>query len=105
MDPLTGRDHYLTESTPDEAQAQKILTRLLSTVDEQRNPRTEATLGAALEAWLRTHEAEATTLEGYRGYRRTIEPALADVPIAKITPQVPMSTWGRRPTELSSATP
>jgi integrase len=89
VDPLTGKDHYLTESTPDEAQAQKILTRLLATVDDHRNPRTKATLGAALEAWLRTHDAEATTLEGYHGYiRRTIEPALADVPIAKITPQV-----------------
>ena len=47
VDPLTGKDHYLTESTRDEGQAQKILTRLLAQVDEQRNPRTKATLGAA----------------------------------------------------------
>ncbi len=39
IDPLTGKDHYLTEPTTSEAQAQKILTRLLGTVDEQRNPR------------------------------------------------------------------
>ncbi|MDN5750932.1 MAG: site-specific integrase, partial [Pseudonocardia sp.] len=58
VDPLTGKDHYLTESTRDEREAQKILTRLLGQVDEQRNPRTKATLGAALDAWLRTHEAE-----------------------------------------------
>jgi integrase len=89
VDPLTGKDHYLTESTRDEREAQKILTRLLGQVDEQRNPRTRATLGAALNAWLRTHEAEETTLDGYRGYvRRTIEPALGAVPLAKITPQV-----------------
>ena len=76
--------NYLTESTTDEAEAQKILTRFLAQVDEQRNPRTKATLGAALEAWLRTHEAEETTLDGYRGYvRRTIEPALGDVPMAR----------------------
>src|SRR3954447_419976 len=88
VDPRTGKDHYLTESTRDEGQAKKILTRLLAQVDEQRNPRTKATLGAALAAWLRTHEAEETTLDGYRGYvRRTIEPALGAVPIAKITPQ------------------
>src|SRR6476660_483773 len=88
-DPLTGKPNYLTESTPDEAQAQKILTRLLAQVDDQRNPRTKATMGAVLDAWLRTHEAEETTLDGYRGYvRRTIEPALGAVPIAKITPQV-----------------
>ena len=89
VDPLTGKDHYLTESTRDEGQAQKILTRLLAQVDERRNPRTRATLGAALEAWLRTHEAEESTLDGYRGYvRRTIEPGLATVPLAKLTPQV-----------------
>jgi integrase len=89
VDPLTGKGHYLTESTRDEREAQKILTRLLNQVDERRNPRTRATLGAALEAWLRTHEAEETTLDGYRGYvRRTIEPALGTVPIAKITAQV-----------------
>ena len=89
VDPLTGKDNYLTESTRDEGQAQKILTRLLAQVDEQRNPRTKATLGAALDAWLRTHEAEETTLDGYRGYvRRTIEPGLATVPLAKLTAQV-----------------
>ncbi len=89
VDPLTGKDHYLTESTRDETEAQKILTRLLAAVDEHRNPRTKATLGAAVESWLRTHEAEETTLAGYRGYvRRTILPALGELPIAKITPQV-----------------
>jgi integrase len=88
-DPLTGKPNYLTESTRDEAQAQKILTRLLAQVDEQRNPRTKATMGAALEAWLRTHEGEETTLDGYRGYvRRTIEPGLGSVPLAKVSAMV-----------------
>jgi integrase len=88
-DPLTGKPNYLTESTPDEAQAQKILTRLLAQIDEQRSPRTKASMGAVLNAWLRTHEAEETTLDGYRGYlRRTIEPALGPVPLAKVTAQV-----------------
>jgi integrase len=58
-------------------------------VDDQRNVRTRATLGAALESWLRTHEAEESSLDGYRGYiRRTIEPALGNVPIGKVTAQV-----------------
>ena len=61
VDPLTGKDHYLTESTRDDTEAQKILTRLLAAVDERRNPRTKATLGAAVELWLRTLEAEETT--------------------------------------------
>ncbi len=90
VDPLTGKDHYLTESTHDEGQAQKILTRLLGAVDEQRNPRTKTTLGAALDAWMRTHEAEETTLDDYRGYlRRTAAPALGKVALAKFTPQEP----------------
>jgi integrase len=56
VDPLTGKDHYLTESTRDETEAQKILTRLLAAVDERRNPRTKATLGAVVASWLRAHE-------------------------------------------------
>ncbi|WP_253258314.1 site-specific integrase [Pseudonocardia sp. N23] len=86
---MTGKPNYLTESTRDEREAQKILTRLLGTVDEQRNPRTKATFGTALTSWLRTHEAEASTMEGYRGYvRRVIDPRLGHVPIAKVTTQV-----------------
>ncbi len=62
---------------------------MLAQVDEQRNSRTKATMSAALEAWLRTYEAEETTLDGYRGYlRRTIEPALGSVPLAKVSAQV-----------------
>ncbi len=89
IDPLTGKGHYLTESAADEPKARKVLTRLLAQVDEHRNARTRATLATALETWLRTHEAEASTLDGYRGYvRRTIAPALGDVALGKITPQL-----------------
>jgi hypothetical protein len=62
---------------------------VLAQVDEGRNARTNAALGVALDAWLRTHEAEESTLEGYRGYiRRTIRPALGEVPIGKVSPQL-----------------
>jgi integrase len=89
VDPLTGKAHYLTESTPSEAQARKILTRLLGQVDERRNARTKATLATALDAWLRVHEAEESTLRSYDRYgRRYIKPALGDVPVGKITAQV-----------------
>jgi integrase len=88
-DPVTGRPHYLTESTQDEKQAATIMRRLLTEVDEQRNPRTKATLGAALDAWLRVHEAEENTLKGYEVYvRRHIKPALGAVPISKINAQM-----------------
>ena len=89
IDPLTGGQHYLTASTTSEREARKILTRLQAEVDQQRNARTKATFGAALDAWLRVHEIEATTRRSYEGYiRRYIRPTLAQVPISKVTPLV-----------------
>jgi integrase len=89
IDPLTGRELRLVESTTDKREAPKILTRLLAQVDERRNVRTKATLGYTLDAWLRMHDGEETTRAGYRGYiDRTIRPALGDVPIAKISAHV-----------------
>jgi len=89
VDPLTGRELRLVESAADETSAKRILNRLVAQVEEQEHARTRATLGAALDAWLRLHEAEETTLDGYRGYvERTIKPALGDVSIGKITAQV-----------------
>ncbi|MFD2079112.1 Phage integrase family protein [Actinopolymorpha cephalotaxi] len=35
-DPLTGKDSYLTESTKDAREAERIRTRLLAQVDQQR---------------------------------------------------------------------
>ncbi|HWE90839.1 MAG TPA: hypothetical protein VG317_15380 [Pseudonocardiaceae bacterium] len=61
--PLTGRRHYLNGSTTDEAEAERILTRLLAQVDAQRHARTNATLRYAIEEWLRVHELEPTTRE------------------------------------------
>jgi len=37
--PVTGKRNYLTESTRDEKQAERILRRLLNEVEEQRNAR------------------------------------------------------------------
>ena len=85
-DPLTGRPHYLTESTRDRKQAERILRRLLTEVDEQGATRTKATLASALDAWLRVHDGEANTRRGYEAnVRRYIGPALGDVPLGKIT--------------------
>ena len=66
VDPLTGKDRYIRESARDEREADKIRTRLLAQVDQQRVTATKATLGYVLDAWLEVHEAEASTLDGYR---------------------------------------
>ncbi|GAA2755894.1 tyrosine-type recombinase/integrase [Actinopolymorpha rutila] len=89
VDPLTGKDSYLTESTKDERQVEKIRTRLLAQVDQQRQATTKASLAYVLDSWLDVHEAEPTTLAGYRRAAETrIKPALGRVPIAKLTPRV-----------------
>jgi integrase len=88
-DPLTGKDIYLSESTRDEKQVEKIRTRLLAQVDQQRQAATKATLAHVMDAWLKVHDADPTTLAGYRrAVEKRIKPALGDVPVAKITPRV-----------------
>ncbi len=74
VDPLTNKDIYLTETAPDEKEAQRVLRR------------PKATLAQALDSWLKLHEAEANTLSGYEANaRRYIKPVLGDVAIGKIT--------------------
>lgn len=88
-DPVTGRPNYLTETARDDRQAQRALRRLLSEVDEQRHARTKATLGTAIDAWLRVHEVEQNTWNGYEAYARLyIKPALGDVSLGKINAQL-----------------
>ena len=86
LDPLTGQRMYLSESTTDEAESKRILNRLRAEVESQQQARTRATLGAALDAWLRVHEVEANTRQGYEAYARLyIEPALGHVPLGKVS--------------------
>jgi integrase len=85
-DPVTGKPNYLTGSASNNKDAERILRRLVTAVDEQRNARTKATFGMALDAWLRVHDAAENTLAGYESnVRLYIKPALGDVPIGKIT--------------------
>ncbi|HZA18877.1 MAG TPA: site-specific integrase, partial [Pseudonocardiaceae bacterium] len=86
VDPLTGRELRLTESTTDEAEAKRILKRYRAQVDEQSHARTKATFRAAMEAWLRVHDIEETTRGGYEAYARLyLYPGFGDEPIGKIT--------------------
>ena len=88
VDPVSGKDSYLTESTTDEKKISQIRTRLLARVDRQRNAATRATLEHTLNAWFDVHEAEETTLTGYRWLaEKHIIPALGDLPISKIGPR------------------
>ena len=89
VDPLTGKEHRLTASTTDEAEAKRILKRFRAQVEEQSHARTKATFRTAMEAWLRVHELEETTREGYETYARLhINPAFGDQPLGKISPRM-----------------
>jgi hypothetical protein len=89
IDPVTGKPNYLTASTHDQKEADRILRRLLSQVDEQNHPRTKITLGEAIDAWLAVHDADANTLAGYETHARLyVKPALGKVALSKIEPQV-----------------
>lgn len=88
-DPLTGKDHYLTGTAPTKREAEKLKTRLLAQADRQRGSATKATFGYVLDAWLKVHEVDPTTLGGYRRAAETrIKPALGDVPVSKVTARV-----------------
>lgn len=89
LDPLTGRRMYLSESTTDESEAKRILNRFRAQVDERSHAQTKATFRAAMEAWLRVHEIEETTRQGYESYARLyLYPAFGDEPVGKITARV-----------------
>ncbi|NKQ57119.1 tyrosine-type recombinase/integrase [Amycolatopsis sp. K13G38] len=85
IDPLTGRRLYLSESTTDERQVDKILRRLLTEVDEREHARTKGTLRAAIDAFMETHEMEASTRRNYKLFdKHFIGPALGGEPVSKI---------------------
>ncbi len=69
--------------------AEKLLTSLLGQVDEQRSPNTRATVAYLLDRWLEVTDLELTTRLTYEGYiRRSILPALGDLPLRKVTVDV-----------------
>jgi integrase len=89
LDPLTGKEIRVTESAGTEAEAKAILRRLRAQVDEQRAPKTKASFRAAMDAWLRVLDVEASTRESYEEYARNhLYPAFGDEPISRVTTQV-----------------
>ncbi|GAA5142665.1 tyrosine-type recombinase/integrase [Pseudonocardia adelaidensis] len=89
VDALTGRPHYLTESVPAGpkayAEAEEIRRRLGNQVDEQRNPRTKATVNQLMDRYLELLDVEETTHERYeQAIRIHIRPLLGHLPVAKL---------------------
>ncbi len=89
-DPLTGRRHFLRETIPAgptaARDAEKARSRLLNQVDEQRNPRTKATVNQLMDRYLDVLDVDVTTRTSYEGYiRNHIRPLLGKLPIGKLT--------------------
>ena len=74
IDSVSGRRHYLREVVPAgpaaAAEAQRVMRRLASQVDERRNPRTNATVDQLLDRYLETLDVGRTT---HRMYTRYLE--------------------------------
>jgi integrase len=92
-DPVTGRRHDLTETIPPgptaQRDAQKALTRLLNQLDEQRSPRTRATVNQLMDRYLELIKLEPTTRNTYEGYiKNHIRPLLGDLPVARLGGEV-----------------
>ena len=90
---MTGKRHYLTETIPPGPRAakdaEKARTRLLSQVDEQRNPRTRATVNQLLDRHLEMLGVEETTLDSYESFvRNHIRPLIGDVPVGRINGEI-----------------
>jgi integrase len=79
IDPLSGKRHYLTETVPAGpralAEAKKVRTRLIGQIDEQRNPRTRATVDQLMDRYLEVLDVEVTTRARYEvTIRRHVRP-------------------------------
>jgi integrase len=84
-DPITGRKVYLKETHSTEAAAAAARARLLAQVEADTTPDRAATVATLMQRWTETVDHELTTSDTVAGYiRRTILPALGDMPVRKL---------------------
>jgi integrase len=93
IDPVSGQRHYLTEVIPAgpgaAKDAEKARTRFLGQVDEQRSPRTHATVNDLLDRHLEMLSVEETTLDSYQTFiRNHIRPLIGHVQVGRIDGEV-----------------
>jgi integrase/DNA-binding transcriptional regulator YhcF (GntR family) len=86
---VTKRRHDLIEIVPPgpgaDKQARRVRDRLISQVEERRNPRTKATVDQLLERYLDQFDGAASTLTLYRGYvRNHISPFLGKIKVGAL---------------------
>jgi integrase len=99
-DPVTGKRHDLVEVVPAgrraAAEAEKVRTRLLSQLDERRNPRTKATVNQLLDRYLEVVDLDDSTRNTYVGYLdRHVRPVLGNVLLSKLDAEMLDSLYGQ----------
>ncbi|TDD03107.1 GntR family transcriptional regulator [Saccharopolyspora terrae] len=94
IDPVTKRRLFLTEIVSkgpnDLSDAERVRTRLLNQIDEQKNPRTKATVSQLLTRYLEKYfDGEPSTRDQYRGYvRNHIAPFIGNEPVGCVNAEV-----------------
>ncbi|MGH3461961.1 MAG: hypothetical protein ACRDP9_10850 [Kribbellaceae bacterium] len=78
-DPVSKKDLYLTEVVPpgprQAREAEQARTRLLNQVDEQRNPKTRATVDQLVARYFEVANIDTQTMRGYKSkYENHIKP-------------------------------
>jgi hypothetical protein len=85
--------------------AEKARTRLLSQVDEQRSPRTRATVNQMLDRHLEMLSVEETTLDSHESFARNhIRPLIGHVQVGRINGEILDSFYRELPGAVPTAT-
>jgi hypothetical protein len=93
LDPLTGKRHYLTAVVPAgpgaAREAERTRTRFLAEVDQQRSPRTRATVNQLLDRYLELLDVDVTTRAAYVSNIDThIRPVLGSLALTRLNGEV-----------------
>ncbi len=89
-DPITGKQTYLRgETRRHRRDAEADAERLVAAVEAERQPDQHATVAHLLDRWVEVVDHELSTAETTAGYiRRTLRPALGDMPLRKLQHRV-----------------
>ncbi|HTK63775.1 MAG TPA: tyrosine-type recombinase/integrase [Pseudonocardia sp.] len=89
-DPITGKQLYVRgETRRDRREAEADAERLVADVEADRRPDQHATVSMLLDRWVEVVDHELSTADTTAGYiRRTIKPALGDMPLRKLQHRV-----------------
>ncbi len=93
VDSLTGKRLYVSETVPAgpraEKEAERARVRLVGQVDDQKQPRTRATVEQLLDRYLDVLDVEPTTRARYESILRLhVRPILGDLPVGKLTGEI-----------------